>query len=132
MPNPDKMAPIELILPADPNLMLVIRLTAAGVIARAGVTVDRMDDLKMAVEEACGCLIDQEHAPERLHLRFSCAGDGLEIYVAGLTDGERAGRMSEAELDVVRCILHSLVEQAEFDMQNGWIASISMRAALAR
>ena len=68
---PEVKMPIELILPADSNLMLVIRLAAAGVIARAGVTVDRMDELKMAVEEACSCLMDQnaEAEPEFIRSR---------------------------------------------------------------
>lgn len=86
MRNPEENNSIELILPADRNLMLVIRLTAAGVIARAGITVDRMDELKMAVEEACSCLLEQNHPPERLHLKFVCVDDRLEINVAGLDE----------------------------------------------
>ena len=42
--------PVELKLPARQEMMLVLRLTTAGVIARAGLTVDRMDDVKLAVE----------------------------------------------------------------------------------
>ena len=41
--------PVELKLPAEQNMMLVMRLTTAGVVARAGLTVDRMEDVKMAV-----------------------------------------------------------------------------------
>ena len=63
--------PVELKLPAEQNMMLVLRLTTAGVVARAGLTVDRMEDVKMAVEEACNCLIDGESAPRRLCLRFA-------------------------------------------------------------
>ena len=129
---PEVKMPIELILPADSNLMLVIRLAAAGVIARAGVTVDRMDELKMAVEEACSCLMDQMHAPKRLHLQFACQDGMLEIRVVALDAAMRRGDVCEAELDVVRCILESLVDHTEFDVQDGWIASIRMKAALVR
>ena len=58
--------PVELKLPARQEMMLVLRLTTAGVIARAGLTVDRMDDVKLAVEEACSCLIGQASSPRRL------------------------------------------------------------------
>ena len=58
--------PVELKLPAEQNMMLVMRLTTAGVVARAGLTVDRMEDVKMAVEEACNCLIGGDPAPRRL------------------------------------------------------------------
>lgn len=130
MPNPCKNPLIELILPADPKLMLVIRLTVAGVIARAGVTVDRMDDMKLAVEEACSCLLDQESLPEKLHLRFECNEKELNICVCALSDEPCTGDADEAELDVVRCILDSLVDHTDFDVQNGWIAAIRMKAAL--
>ena len=123
--------PIELILPADANLMLVIRLTAAGVIARAGITVDRMDTLKMAVEEACGCLIEQRNPPSRIHLRFSCADGSLLIHAEALDAASPAGETTENELEVMRCILESLVDSAELDVRQGWIAAVRMKAALA-
>ena len=132
MRNSAENTPIELTLPADPNLMLVIRLTAAGVIARAGITVDRMDELKMAVEEACNCLMDQDQPPSRIHLRFDFLKDRLEIRATALDEASRMGNADEAELEVVRCILDALVDQTEFDVQNGWIASICMKATLAR
>ena len=37
--------PVELKLPAEQSMMLVLRLTTAGVVTRAGLTVDRMDDV---------------------------------------------------------------------------------------
>lgn len=128
----DACAPIELTLPADRNLMLVIRLTAAGVIARAGITVDRMDELKMAVEEACGCLIDQENAPERLKVTFACAEGSLQVRAEGLDAPECRGSLSEAELEVMRCILDALADEVRFEVRDGWIASVRLRAALAR
>ena len=42
---------ISLTVPADKSMMLVIRLTTAGVLARARLTVDAIDDMKMAVEK---------------------------------------------------------------------------------
>lgn len=132
MPNPCKSAPIELTLPADPKLMLIIRLTVAGVVARAGVTVDRMDDIKMAVEEACSCLLDQENAPDKLHLQFECHENAMDIRICALSKDDPVGNVDDAELDVMRCILDSLADHTEFDVQNGWIASIRMRAALVQ
>ena len=128
----ESICPIELTLPADPNLMLVTRLTAAGVIAKAGITVDRMDELKMAVEEACGCLMEQENAPARLSLRFECREQSLEICAVGLDADVQRGSLTAAELDVMRCILGSLVDEAAFEVRDGWIAAVRMKAALAR
>ncbi|MBQ8506281.1 MAG: hypothetical protein IJ466_02460 [Clostridia bacterium] len=120
---------VELRLPAQQNMMLVLRLTTAGVIARAGLTVDRLDDVKLAVEEACSCLIDSEHAPQRLCLRFEDKGDCLLICVCG--DGECGDTaVSEDEMTVVRCILESLVDGVEIRMKGESVAALELKIAL--
>ena len=124
-------APVELSVAADAGMMLVIRLTTAGVIARAGLTVDVVDNLKMATEEACNCLIGQENSPERLALRFACEDDALVIRViAGGVEGMQGG-VDEDELEIVRCILEALADKVSFEIDNGWIRMIEMRTALA-
>ena len=123
-------SPVELSVAADAGMMLVIRLTTAGVITRAGLTVDVMDNLKMAAEEACNCLIGQENPPERIALRFSSEDDMLVIRaIAG--DGDSVGGgMDEAELDVVHCILSALCDDVKFDVQDGRICAIELRTAI--
>jgi serine/threonine-protein kinase RsbW len=49
---------VELVIPCDPKYVTVVRLTVAGVAARSGLTVDDIDDLKVAVSEACTNAID--------------------------------------------------------------------------
>ena len=122
--------PVELKLPAEQNMMLVLRLTTAGVVARAGLTVDRMDDVKMAVEEACSFLIASGNARERMSLRFEMEEDMLKIHICA--DGNCAGAQpgDEGELDVVRCILESLVDDVEFRMHEERIGAIELRVKL--
>ena len=124
--------PIELCLPADPELMLVIRLTAAGVIARAGATVDRMDDLKLAVEEACACLMEQVNPPRRLCLRFAAGENRLRLRAEALDAALECGDVDDDALEVMRCILDALADEVRFEVRDGWIASVRLRAALAR
>lgn len=120
---------VALSIPADASMMLVARLTTAGAIARAGLTVDRMDSLKMAVEEACHCLITQENPPAVLSLRFEPIDDQLRILIAA--DAETgSGSVDETELEIVQCILAALADHVSFDVSDGWIRSIELRAAL--
>ena len=49
---------VELRLPPDPKYIAVVRLTVAGVASRAGMDVDDVDDLKVAVCEAFTNAID--------------------------------------------------------------------------
>ena len=119
---------VELSLPARRSMMLVLRLTAAGVVARAGLTVDRMDDVKLAVEEACSCLIGEGGGPERLALRFTQEREGLRIAVRG--EGGSAVALSEDEREVVRCILESLADGVEIRGDVGAVSEIELRVAL--
>ena len=120
--------PVELKLPAEQNMMLVLRLTTAGVVARAGLTVDRMDDVKMAVEEACNCLIGGDPAPRRLCLRFVEDESFLRIRVCG--DGACTGAANADELGVARCILESLVDGVDMCMHGDAIGAVELRIAL--
>ena len=121
--------PVELALPARRNMMLVLRLTTAGVVARAGLTVDRMDDVKLAVEEACSCLISEAGGPERLRLRFEEADGALRISVRG--EGGTPAAIGEDEREVVRCILESLVDGAELRADGAAVTGVELRVALA-
>ena len=120
--------PVELALPARRSMMLVLRLTTAGVVARAGLTVDRMDDVKLAVEEACSCLISEADGPERLRLRFTEADGALRISVRG--EGGVPAAIGEDEREVVRCILESLVDGVELCADGAAIAGVELRVAL--
>ncbi len=122
--------PVELILPAQRNMMLVIRLTTAGVIARAGLTVDRMDDVKLAVEEACSCLIGEKCAPKRLKLRFTEGENLLRICVNG--EGICSAPMTEEECTVIKCILESLVDSVELRMEANRLSEVELNIALVK
>ena len=120
--------PVELKLPAQQNMMLVLRLTTAGVIARAGLTVDKMDDVKLAVEEACSCLIG-EGGLKRLKLTFSDDQEYLRIRICG--DGDCSCLNADSdEMSVVRCILESLVDGVDVCMNGNAIGAIELRIAL--
>ena len=121
--------PIELKLPAERNMMLVLRLTTAGVVARAGLGVDRMDDVKMAVEEACNCIIGDDNAAETLRLTFANDNQQLVIRICA-DDGCAAAKAENDELSVIRCILESLVDGVDVCMNGNAIGAIELRIAL--
>ena len=121
--------PVELSLAAQQNMMLVLRLTTAGVIARTGLTVDRINDVKMAVEEACGCMIDNPDGPKRLRLRFWEETDALKISICSACECEGIA-VSEDERTVVQCILESLVDGVEVRMCGDEVSAIELKVAL--
>lgn len=123
---------VDMSLPADRDMMLVARLTASGVLARSGLTVDVLDDLKMAVEEALGLMMAQIAPPGRVALQFHL-GKCHMVFTCECADGCKTGiPIDDTELEVVRCILASLVDEVELSTQNGVIQYIRLQMALPR
>ena len=115
MQEPNNCRYIDMSLPADKDMMLLVRLTASGALARSGVTIDRMDDFKTAIEEACSCLISQIAAPGRIALRFDI-GDRCAQFTCSCADGCPTGMIVDpAELEVASLILESLVDKSEIE-----------------
>lgn len=129
MDNTGLTGAIVLSIPAQASMMLVARLTTAGAIARAGLTIDRMDSLKMAVEEACNCLMTQQNPPQTIGLRFESVQKQLCIRVAAENDCA-SDSMDETELEIAQCILSALADDVSFDVCSGRIRAIELRAML--
>ena len=130
MPEVISESAISLTVPADTSMMLVIRLTTAGVLARARLTVDAIDDMKMAVEEACTLMISQQCPPAGLCVEFFRREDGLDIHVHSRAEQPCLCDMDPAELDVVRAILGSLADDAQIDYSEGKIRNILLTKKL--
>lgn len=120
---------VELSVPAHRDMMLVLRLTTAGVVARAGLGVDRINDVKMAVEEACALIIETARA-DMLRLTFATDADALTICICG--GAYECECTDEDEMQVVRCILESLVDDAQFCRTESGAGSVRLRVALGK
>ena len=120
---------IEMSLPADRDMMIVVRLTASGVLARSGLTLDALGDLKIAVEEACTCLISQISGCGRLDLRFELGESATRIDCRCAECCTMGEAMNPSEIEVVGCILESMVDSAEISVKDGYISNISLTAA---
>lgn len=125
---------IELLLPATRELMLVVRLATSGVVARAGLTIDVLDDVKMAVEEACMYMMTQVPESARLKLEFGLGEREIEVKVACETCAScrEARDEEEAEMEVVRCILESLVDRVEICREGAEARAIWLKAGTGR
>ncbi len=121
---------IDMSLPADRGMMLLVRLATSGALAKTGVTIDVLDDFKTAIEEACSCLISQTDAPGRIALRFDI-GDRRATFICTCADGWPTGRVIDpSELEVASCILDSLVDKSEIEVCDGVIRAIRLYVEL--
>ena len=92
---------VELKIPCDPQYISVVRLVVAGVGARAGLTVDDIDDMKVAVSEACTNTIDHAfpdaesvpNSPAPIVIRFLPRPGELRVEVEDVGKGFEPDRV---------------------------------------
>ncbi|MEO7745929.1 MAG: ATP-binding protein [Actinomycetota bacterium] len=78
---------VELEVPASAAYIAVVRTAAAGLAARVDLTLDRIEDLRIAVDEACALLVQAaEHGPgavTTLRCVFVLEEPSLTVEVSG-------------------------------------------------
>lgn len=100
---------VRLEVPAHHRYLRMARLTASGYATDMGFTIDEIEELRLAVDEACAVLI--EHAPEDAQLTITYRRqDGLLTIDARCTTHAAL----PLELDpVARAVLHTTVDAFE-------------------
>ncbi len=73
---------VELCVPADPSYVAVVRTAAASLAARLHITVDRLEDLRIAIDEVCA-LLTKGGEGSTLEWRFELDEERLRIEVLG-------------------------------------------------
>ena len=68
---------IEMNVPAGGEYLSVLRTAAAGLAARLNFTLDDIEDLRIAVDEACSMLLAQANSRSRLDCRFRLSEDSI-------------------------------------------------------
>ena len=79
-------ADVELRLPADSAYVSVLRTTSAGLAARLDFTIDDIEDLRMAVGEACALVLPSAGDDSDLTTRFHMETGRLTV-VVGVDSG---------------------------------------------
>jgi len=69
-------------MPAEGAYLSVLRTATAGLAARLDFTLDEIEDLRIAVDEACGLLLSQAAPGADLDCDFTLAEDSVTITVS--------------------------------------------------
>jgi len=73
---------VVLTLPADSAYLSVLRTATAGLAARLHFTLDEIEDLRIAVDEACAMLLVVTRPGGELECRFSVGADRIGVAVS--------------------------------------------------
>ncbi len=81
---------IQMTLPCRSGYVGVVRLTASGIASRLGFSIEDIEDIKVAVSEACTNAIQyayRDPADGRIEVDFACYSDRLEISIRDFGQG---------------------------------------------
>lgn len=113
------MSDVTVSVPARPEFVHVLRSVIASIAARADLTYDQIDDLRLAVDEACAQLLAVRATPAALLLRVRALdGGGLEI-VASIDAEDVAWPPAGAEGTLTWQVLSALADEARFEQSDG-------------
>lgn len=76
---------VEVRLPSDAAFLSVLRTTTASLAARLNFTLDEIEDMRIAVDEACALLLAKAVPDSHLTCRFETAGDAMTVVVSAPT-----------------------------------------------
>ncbi len=115
---------VRLELPAASGYLVLARVAVAAMCARLDYPLDRLEDVKLAVDEACSLLLLDTEANETLTLTLEPGSDGeLKATVSASTRHGKTPKQSSFAWTV----LTALVEDVSAVTENGYV-SISLRA----
>ncbi len=80
---------VEVRLPASGAYLSVLRTATAGLAARLDFTLDEIEDLRIAVDEACAILLPQAVRGSDLTCAFELEGDAIRVIVSAATTNGR-------------------------------------------
>lgn len=113
---------VRLSVPALPQFARLARLTVAGLANRLEFTYDEVEDLRIAVGEACSLLIEAQAettassgAGGRIDVTFTLTGDELVIEVSG----EAGTVLREQGEGLSDLILDAVVDDVQVDRAEG-------------
>lgn len=120
--GPDAKDFVEVRLPAAGAYLSVLRTATAGLAARLDFTLDEIEDLRIAVDEACAILLQQAVPGGVLRCVFRLVGDSLRVTVsAPTTDGHAPARDTFAWT-----VLSALAGEVEATVEEDRTVSISL------
>ena len=115
---------VDLLVAAQKEMMLIVRMTTLGVLARAGLTLDDMDDMKMAVDEAFGCLIEQSVGYEQIALHYEYDGEAASVRLSCMAASSEDDSSKD---EILRCVLEFMADEVLIGKRGCTTAQIELK-----
>jgi serine/threonine-protein kinase RsbW len=113
---------VELRIPSKAEWVAVARLAVAAVANRLNFSIEDIEDVKLAVAEACTNCIQHGGGSEQIQITCETAPDGLTIRVCDFGRGARPAGTEPGSIDEARVgglgvfLIRSLMDSVEYDV----------------
>jgi serine/threonine-protein kinase RsbW len=102
---------VELTVPAAPAYVSVLRTVTASLAARRDFTIDEIDDLRIAVDEASALLLPHAHPDGSLSAVFGGSPSELQVLVSiELADNSRSDQLRLDQTSFAWMVLAALAD----------------------
>ena len=122
---------IKMEISANPEYVSIIRLTTSGIANKVGFCLDDIEDLKVAISEACTNAI-KHSLEDRFTIIYTMIEKGLTIEIIDNGKGYNTKEVSEPDLDNLKesgmwlFIIESLMDEVNVESTEGKGTSIKM------
>jgi serine/threonine-protein kinase RsbW len=111
-------ADVVVSVPARAEFLHVLRSVVASVAARLDFPYDAIEDLRIAVDEACAQLLSQGKGASQIRLRIIPSAGAIDV-VASTDALEVAWPPAEAERSLAWQVIEALCDRATLELDDG-------------
>lgn len=123
---------VELRIPSRAEWVALARLTVSTVASRLNFSIDEIEDVKLAVAEACTNAIQHAQGSPFIDIRCETLPEGLRINVRDFGQGTRAEQIVSRNLEEARVgglgvfLIRSLMDDVSYDVHADRGTDLSM------
>lgn len=119
---------VELRLPAESAYVAVLRMTTAGLAARLDFTLDDIEDLRMAVGEACALVLENADPGGDLYATYDLSDGSIRVAVSADSSNDDDPDQDSFGWQVLTALTSDVVTSREGHLQ--WV-SFTVRSSIA-
>lgn len=112
---PENRPDVELRIPADSAYLSVLRTATAGLAARLDFTLDDIEDLRIAVDEACAMVLPQARSDSDLTCTFDLETSRLTVAVTAECDSPRPPNKDSFAWTVLSALTNEVTAEVNGD-----------------
>ena len=122
---------IKMEITANPEYVSIIRLTTSGIANKIGFCIDDIEDLKVAISEACTNAI-KHSLEDRFTIIYTMIENGLTIEIIDNGNGYDTSSINEPDIENLKesgmglFIIEALMDEVKIESKEGNGTSIKM------